>query len=351
MNVNSVSTHYLATAMLPSIGQTQAQLAKLEIESSTGQYADLGLQLGNQSGFELSLRNDDDLLQSLTTANSITSTNLATAQTALGSLSTSAQSAMTQLTPLLNSADDSATLQTIGQSNLQQLIAVANTTSNGNFVFGGQNASAAPMDDYYASPTSAAKTAVDSAFQSYFGFSVVSSQASSITSAQMQNFLTGPFADLFTGSSWTSDWSKASDDDMTTEISPGQTVTTTTNANTAGFQQLAQGYAMLSEFGNSGLNTGAQQTLASTALKLLTHGQSALTTTQAQLGVSQSAITQADSYMSTQMTQLQTELGKLDTVDSASVATQLSTLSTQLQASYQLTAQIQKLSLAQYLPA
>ena len=50
------------------------------------------------------------------------------------------------------------------------------------------------------------------------------------------------------------------------------------------------------------------------------------------------------------MTLLQTQIGKLDNVDAASVATQLSTLSTQLQTAYQLTAQMQKLSLAQYLP-
>jgi flagellar hook-associated protein 3 FlgL len=336
--------------MLPAIGQAQTQLANLEIESSSGQYADLGLQLGDQSGFELSLRNDDDLLQSLTTANSITSTNLSTAQSALGSISTSAQSAVSQLTPLVSSTGDGATLQTVGQSNLQQLIAVANTSSDGVYVFGGQNASAAPIDDYFASPTSAAKTAVDNAFQSYFGFSVGSSQASSITSTQLQSFLTGPFASLFSGSNWTSSWSNASDDNTTAEVSPGQTVATSTNANTSGFQLLAEGYTMLSEFGNSGLSGGAQQTLANTALDLITQGQAAVTSTEAQLGASQSAITQANSYMSNQMTQLQTEIGKFDDVDASSVATQLSTLSTQLQAAYQLTAKIQELSLAQYLP-
>jgi flagellar hook-associated protein 3 FlgL len=72
--------------------------------------------------------------------------------------------------------------------------------------------------------------------------------------------------------------------------------------------------------------------------------------TQAEIGASQTAITQANDYLSTQMAEVQTEIGKLDDVDAASVATQLSTLSTQLQTAYQLTAQIQRLSLAQYLP-
>jgi flagellar hook-associated protein 3 FlgL len=128
-------------------------------------------------------------------------------------------------------------------------------------------------------------------------------------------------------------------------------VTTSTNTNTAGFQQLAQGYTMLSEFGNIGLSSAAQQTLAATSLNLVTQGQSSITNTQAGLGVSQSAITQANAFMSTQLTQLQTQIGNLDDIDPASVATQLNTLSTQLQSAYQLTAQIQKLSLAQYIPS
>ena len=66
--------------------------------------------------------------------------------------------------------------------------------------------------------------------------------------------------------------------------------------------------------------------------------------------MAQSQITQANSQMSSQMTLLQTQLGKLDNVDPAKVATELSTLTTQLQAAYQLTAQINSISLAQYLP-
>ena len=50
------------------------------------------------------------------------------------------------------------------------------------------------------------------------------------------------------------------------------------------------------------------------------------------------------------MTILQTQIGNLDNVNAQAVAVQLNTLTTQLQTAYQLTAQLQKLSLAQYLP-
>ena len=63
MTVSFVSTPYLGTAMLPAVNQAEAQLTSLGTEATTGEYADLGLQLGDQSGYELSLRNADDLLR------------------------------------------------------------------------------------------------------------------------------------------------------------------------------------------------------------------------------------------------------------------------------------------------
>ena len=83
MTISSISTQYLGTAMIPAVTQAQSQLTTLEVESSTGQYADLGLQLGSQSGYELSLKNEYDLLQTLTTDNAIATTNLSAAQAAL----------------------------------------------------------------------------------------------------------------------------------------------------------------------------------------------------------------------------------------------------------------------------
>ena len=64
----------------------------------------------------------------------------------------------------------------------------------------------------------------------------------------------------------------------------------------------------------------------------------------------ESQVTQANAAMSSQMTILQTQVGNLDDVDANSVATQLNTLTTQIETAYQITAKLQELSLAQYLP-
>ena len=131
MTINNVSSAYLSTALLPAVRQAQSQLSTLETETATGQYADLGLQLGAQSGYELSLRAQDDLLQTLTNANGIVSTNLSTAQTALSSVVSAAQTAAQSLTQSSATSGSGASLQSLGQTNLQQLISLANTTAGG----------------------------------------------------------------------------------------------------------------------------------------------------------------------------------------------------------------------------
>jgi flagellar hook-associated protein 3 FlgL len=217
-------------------------------------------------------------------------------------------------------------------------------------VFGGINSSVAPMADYYSTPSSAAKSAVDAAFQTAFGCLPTDPAAASITPAQMQAFLSGPFAALFSGTSWTSDWSSASSTNTTAEIAPGQTVTTSTNASQPAFQDLAQAYTMLSVFGGAQLSASAQEAVASTAESLIAQGQASLTDTQAALGASESAVTDANNSMSSQLTLLQQQVDGLDDVNQDATAAKISSLTTQIQTAYELTARLQQLNLAQYLP-
>jgi flagellar hook-associated protein 3 FlgL len=349
MSVANVSSSYLASALLPAVRQAQTQLATLEVESSTGQYADLGLHLGSQSGYELSLRTQDDLLQALTTANGVTQTNMSTSQTVLSSILSSADDAASSLLPFAAGTNNSPTLQSLGQSRLGELIALGNTTGSGGYLFAGTNSSVAPLNDYFTTPAPAAKTAIDGAFKSYFGFPVGAPQAANISAAQLQGFLAGPYAAQFQSPNWGSNWSTAANTNVTSEISPGASITTSATSNTVGFQQLAQGYAMLSEFGAIGLNPGAEQALAAAASGSISRGASAIIQTQATLGEAQSQITQANDNMQSQMSLLQVQIGRTDSIDPAQIATELTTLTTQLQTAYQLTAKINSLSLAQYL--
>jgi flagellar hook-associated protein 3 FlgL len=350
MSINSVSTQYLGTSMLPAVNQAQSQLTQLEVETATGEYADLGLQLGDQSGYELSLKNEYEQLQTFTDTNGIATTNLTSAQSALDSIRSSAQTALQSLATWTTGSASTPTLQTLGSTSLQTLIGLANTSSGNLYVFGGENSTTPPLSNYSTTPPSNAQLAIDQAFNTTFGFEPASAQASTITPSAMQSFLDGPFAAQFTGTNWTTNWSSASSVNTTAEIAPGETVQTSSNANEPGFKQLAQAFTMLTEFSGSALSASTLQVVVSAATTLATQGVSSMTTTEAGVGSALSQVTQANASMASQMTILQTQIGNLDDVDANSVALQLNTLTTQLQTAYQLTAQLQKISLAQYLP-
>jgi len=350
MSANFVSSQALATSLVLPAMQAQSSLTTAMTEESTGQYADLGLQLGEQSGYELSLKEQVGQLQTLTSNNSIVSTSLSTAQSALSAISSSAQTTLNDLATWTPSANSGASLQNMGQSALQSLIASANATSGDQYVFGGINSAVAPMADYYSTPASAAKTAIDQAFQTAFGILPTDPAAANISASAMQSFLSGPFAALFEGASWSADWSSASSANTSAEIAPGQTVTTSTNANQPGFQELAQAYAMLSEFGGSELSGAAQQAVATAASSLVSQGMDSMTNIEAELGSTQSAVTNANSSMSSQLTILQGQVGNLDNVNTTATAAQITALTNQVQMAYELTSRLSQLNLAQYLP-
>jgi flagellar hook-associated protein 3 FlgL len=324
MSAYLVSSQFLGSSLILPITRAQSALTTAMTEESTGQYADLGLKLGDQSGYELSLKEQVSLIQTLTSGNSLVSTTLATAQNALTTISASAQSTMQSLTVWTPTANSGATLQTMGQSALQSLIASTNATS-------GDQYDVAPMADYYSTPTSAAKTSVDQAFQAAFGVLPSDPAAAGISASAMQSFLTGPFAGLFSGSAWSSEWSSASSTNASAEIAPGQTVATSASANEQAFQELAQAYTMLSEFGGSQLSAGAQQAVASASSSLIARGQDSLTNLQAALGATQSAVTDANANasMSAQSTILQKQVDALDNVDPNATAVRINSLTNQ----------------------
>ena len=93
----------------------------------------------------------------------------------------------------------------------------------------------------------------------------------------------------------------------------------------------------------------ALQPVVTQASSLISQAIGSLTTTQATLGSAQQRVTDANSNMSAQMTILQTQINDLDSVNAYQTSTLVSSLSTQIQTAYSLTAALQKLSLVNYL--
>jgi flagellar hook-associated protein 3 FlgL len=320
----------------------QKQLSDAETELTTGFLADPVESLGSQIGLDQSLQAQSAILSNFQTTNSIAQSTLTTTQNALTSISSDAQNFVNALLTA-QSSGDIGTLQTQAQSYLTSLTSLLNTAVGGSYIFGGINNSVQPVTD----DSQPAQAATNTAFQTAFGVSPSSSPANSITASAMQSFLTGAFASLFTGSNWSSNWSQASSTPMTALISPGQTVTASASANDSAFQQLVSAYVSVADLGIGNLNSSTQQAVLSNAQNLASSAMAGITNIQSTLGLSQSQITNVNGQMQTQASFIDNWVRQLQGVDAYQAATNLSNLTTQLETAYSLTDRISRLSLRQ----
>ena len=343
-----ISTQSISSSMRQSILRMQSELAASQTEIATGNYADIGLTLGSRTGDSVSLQAENSLLQTITNTNQTVTSRLDTTQTILSGLRTSAQTLLNSLIEGTGSNTNASSIQASGQSDLQGLISGLNSTLSGDFIFAGTNTSKQPVTDYYATPATN-KSAVDSAYLAAFGMSQTSAGVSTISGANMQTFLNTQFAPLFQGANWSTNWSSASSQTLTNQISGSQTTSTSVSANNPAFQQLAQAYTMVADLGTQNLNSSAYQAVTNTARSLVTSAISNLVELQASVGLVQSNVSNANNQMSLQMNILSTQIGNLESVNTYEVSTRITSLQTQIETSYSLTSQLQQLSLVKYL--
>jgi flagellar hook-associated protein 3 FlgL len=357
MQTTFISSQALTGAMRQSILTMQSQLAQAEKEQASGRHADMGVSLGAQTRQTVSLRGQQSQLQAITDSNAVVSTRISTTVQALTGIQQTAQSFLNNLTTDHANSTSPGIIQQQATNGLQALMAGLNTSLGGQYIFAGVNTDVKPITDYFSNPAPAGKQAVDAAFQAAFGMSQSSTNVANITPAQMQSFLSGPFAQLFQSgppsaappsNNW-SDWSSASDKVVSNRISSSELIDTSVSANQPGMQQMVMAFIMVSDLGLQNMNPATQQVVLQSAAAAAGVGVQDLTNIQANLGTTQQRITYANDQMSLQMNILTGQDGNLENVDPYETATRVNNLTTQIETAYQLTSQLQNLSLTKFL--
>lgn len=344
-----ISSLSLTMPIQTSVMQAQSSLAQVQQELSTGTLANLGQSLGAQTGSDLSLKSEIDALNSYSNSNSSVSARLSASSNALDAMVSTAQSLQSSLIGASSGGGSTTTLASGAQNALQALISGLNTSVGGTSIFGGINTGVSPLANYAGTQTSAAKQAVDAAFTQAFGTTQTSSDASAIDGADMQSFLSNQFATLFNASNWQGTWSSASSTATQSTIAPGRTITSSVSANETAFRQIAEAYTMVTEFTGANLSASARAAVVSTASSLVSSGLAALNNLQSSVGTAQSAVSDAGTQISAQVGVLQTNVSDYESVDTYALSSRLTSLQTQLEASYELTSRLQSLSLTNYL--
>lgn len=353
MKTSFVSNITMQTTLLRTISEAQSELMDRQKEIVTLRHADLGAELGAKTARTLNLHRDLQRLQSLQSTNALTTQRLAASQEALGQVSEAANSVMETLVALTGteSQDQLDRTQESFGSAIALFTSASNTSFSGEYLFAGIDTDVMPMNSYLdaASP---AKATFDAAFQTYFGFDQDDAQVADITPTQMEGFvldLETMFMDTSAAGTWATDWSNASDQNMTSRISNSEVVQSSTNANTDGMRKFALGAVIGYELLNLNIGTETRKLVTDKSLEYIGSAITGVDSERSLLGVSEARVEQANISLGAQSSILTSSINGLEMVDEDEIATRITTLQTQLELAYTLTAQLQSMSLVNYL--
>lgn len=343
-----VSTMGLNGALRQITLSKQAELNDVQRELTTGRHADLGRELGVFSSSVISLEKQIGFIDQTTVTNGIFSNRLSVMQSSMSAMVETAQDFANQASTEMSSALDSELMKSIAETSLSSLHSLMNVTFKGDYVFSGINSDAKSVVDYNGTDGAAAKSAVQAAFVSTFGFAPGDPAAENITTAQLESFIDGAYADLFNDANWESLWSDASDRGMRSKISTMEVVETPTTATDLAFREMVSSTVMIAEFADAGFSETTMDKLAELATTQASKSVATMGDQQGVLGVLEERISNADDAMVYQKSVLENQLSSVTDVDAYEAAIQLSQLSTSLEASYSATARIQSLSLLNF---
>jgi flagellar hook-associated protein 3 FlgL len=279
---------------------TQAQTAQASAQEASGL---LSGTYGGLSGSVSTLLNVDNQITSLTADGTNATTSLSTMQetySVLGSVTTLGTSMLSNLSAYMSSSTvDSSAVASSAATWLSELTSDANTQYAGSYLFSGTSTDTTPVNTSSSSYTPTA-TAAD----------------------------TGYYQGSSTGTSYTG--------------SDGYTVSTSVQANSPGFEKLFRALSMI-------VADPSSSTTLSAAYSLIQTGNSELTAVQATVSTNTAALTHYQTDSATKVTTLTSLASTLKNSDVASATVLVTTLNTQLEASYQAIAKIMSDSLAQYL--
>lgn len=346
--MTSVSSAALSNALRYQQMRMQAELVKATKESSTGKVADVGLALGGRTAQSVTFSRDLDRLNVIVDSNGLVAARLSSTQTSLGQLSGVAQTFLSSLTTASSGDNSDSLTQSTGQTTIQQLTSILNTSVNGEYLFAGTNTDVKPINDFTAAG-SPAKAAFDASFVAKFGFTPSDPAAANITAAQMDDFITNDVTPQFLGAGWQTNMSNATDQQIVSRIALNETTETSTSANSDGIKKLAMAAAIVSSLMSTNISQAAKDSIVSHSQTLVGEALSGIAQVQSETGIVQKRVSDASDRMKTQIDLFERHILDLEAVDPATAATKVADLTQHIETSFALTARLQQLSLLNYL--
>lgn len=351
MTTMKISSLTLQNSLRYMALNTQSDLNQARREVTTGAYDDYGLALGAHMTRSVNLSGELDRLANLKSTNSIVNQRLSASQESLSQISLNTQTMLNSLVSLSGNVDATSIKTTTDsiKSAFTAITSAANMSLNGEYLFSGINSDVKPLADY-SDPTSPAKTAYNTAIATFLAAQAPAlTNVEQMSAAQMTDFIDNTLTPMFTGAAWKTDWSSATDQNMTTRVNRNEIIETSTNTNSDGMRQVALAMVISTELLSKNLATDVRQVASKAAINAAGQGIAGIDLQRGHLGLSQARVKEADANLDAQRTIMETHLSDLVSVDPYEASTRVKNMETLLQAAYSLTAKLHQLSLVNFL--
>ena len=349
MDAAFTSTLLINTRLRSSAAGLQSELSQRQVELSSGKKFDPGLELGALSEHLVQIKRQIQTIEQTQSVNGLLKSRLEVMQDAMGGMVGTAQQFVNQVMAESSAQLDFGLLRTIADTALNDFTGYTNTNYRGEYVFSGINTDIPALTNYDADPASAARTAVQAAFQTEFGFAVGDPQAADISADDIRSFLDGAFSDLFDDANWQALWSGSSSRGMRVKYSVSQVTELGVNAHDGAFRETVAAMVAVLEFSDTALNANAMQEVSSYAYGKASLAISQMANLQGEVGVIEERVTDASERMQFQQNVLRNGAAAMEEADSTETATRINELLVRLEASYLVASRLQSLSIMQYI--
>ncbi len=359
-SVSGVDTsNYSVIAQLSAnAAAVRAELDRLTEQSSTGLVSETYAGLGASASVSLDL--NPEIAEMNTWQSNINEAqgSMQVTQTAMSEISSIASNFAAELNTI--NGTDTSSVATIAASARQALAEVANLLDSADgttYVFSGQDSANPPVPNPDDILSSGFYSAINTAVSGLASNGVSATEASILASGSSNAAGTSPFSAALSQPAATLQAGLPS-----VQVGANQFVTTgllasantyvaSTGSYTTGsyMRDVLTGLATIASLSSGQAGDSGFQTLLTDTGSMLQGAVTAMNQDAGVLGNQQTALTDAATNLSDTVGSLTTQVGSVQDVDMASTAATLSLVQTQLQASYQVIANLGSLSLVNYL--
>ena len=359
-SVSGIETsNYSVIAQLSADAAVVRQkLDTLTEQSASGLVSQTYAGLGSNASASLDLNPEISQMNTWQSNINAVQGNMQVTQTAVSEISSIASNFASQLNTL-NSTDPTA-IDTLASSAQQALVEVANlldSTDASTYVFGGQDSANPPVPNADGILSSGFYTAINSAVAGLGTNGAAATEASILATGSSNATGTSPFSAALSQSAATLQaglpavQAGANQFVTTGLLASANTYVASTGSDTTGsyMRDVLTGLATIASLSSSQVDDSGFETLVTGTESVLQGAVTAMNQDAGVLGNQQTALTDQATTLSDTANALTTQVGAAQDVNAASTATELSLVQTQLQASYQVIANMDSLSLVSYL--